>query len=128
MRNETLLHEAIKDGFEHLKRLDPGSEEYRTLADVLTKFMDRSIKIEEITLDNQEKTDIRVNDTDLKLKQMRDETIDRWARHIMTGLGIAVPVLAASYWSWVSMAFEKEDTITNTAGKKHLNWLLSIKK
>ena len=128
MRNETLLHEAIKDGFEQLKRFEVGSEEYKATADVLTKLMDRSIKIEEIALENQEKIDLRECDTDLKLKQMKEDRIDRWARHILTCLNIGLPLVAAGYWTWMSMVFEKEDTITNTAGKKHLSWLLSLKK
>ena len=59
MRIETMLHDGIEDGFNELKKIQVGTEEYKSTVDVLTKLLDRAIEIDKIDAETQANADNR---------------------------------------------------------------------
>lgn len=128
MNMETLLYEVVENGLDELKGLEVGSDEYKSKVDVLTKLADRAIELKKIDVERLEKAKERNVERAFRQKQMDDERKDRRFKNWVSVGSIVLPLGVACYWTIISMIFEKEDTLTSSAGKKHLNWLLSIKK
>lgn len=127
MSIETLLNEEIKTELEFLKKLEVGTDKHKNAVDVLTKLMDRSIELEKIDIESQEKIDSREFENDLKLKQMEEDRKDRLIKNCISMVGIALPV-AVTIWGTVkSFQFEKEGTITTIMGRGFINKLLPKK-
>ena len=59
MRIETMLQEGIEDGFSELKKVQVGTESYKTTVDGLTKLVDRAIELEKLEAYIQNKVDDR---------------------------------------------------------------------
>ena len=125
MDMEKMLDEEIKTEFDVLKKTKPGDETHKATVDSLTKLMDRAIELKKIDATAAEESSTRAIETDLKLKQMHDEKKDRFVKNIMTGAK-DVAIIAVTIWGTVaSMNFEREGTITTSAGRKHMNKMLS---
>ena len=125
MSMEKMLDEEIKTEFEALKKAKPGEEAHKNAVDSLAKLMDRAIELKKIDATAAEESSTRAIETDLKLKQMQDEKKDRFVKNIMTGAK-DVAIIAVTIWGTVaSMNFEKEGTFTTSAGRKHMNKMLS---
>ena len=122
---EKMLDEEIKTEFEVLKKAKPGDETHKATVDSLTKLMDKAIELRKIDATAAEENTTRTIETDLKLKQMQDEKKDRFVKNVMTGAK-DVAIIAVTIWGTVaSMNFEREGTITTSAGRKHMNKMLS---
>lgn len=128
---ETLLHNRIVDLFDELDDPNLDIEQRKAINDELVKLMEKASEMEKLKVQHDEydlKQKQTKEDHDLKCQQMKEEKKDRIIKNVI-GIGqIVVPIVAAGYWTWMSMVFEKEDTLTNTAGKRHLDWLLRLKK
>lgn len=127
MRIETLLREEIQDEFGSLKKMELGTEEYRATVDGLTKLVDRAIEIEKFNTEVQEKADNRETDNELKLRQMREENIDRWIKNGITIAGIVIPSVITIWGTLKSFEFENEGTITTIMGRGFIQKLLPKK-
>ena len=125
MDMEKMLGEEIKTEFEALKELKAGEEPHKATVDSLTKLMDRAIELKKIDATAEEENTTRAIETDLKLKQMQDEKKDRLVKNIMMGAKDVAMIGVVIWGTVVSMNFEKEGTLTTSAGRKHLNKLLS---
>lgn len=110
MGMQTMLDKEIESEFEVLQHCKPGDETHKATVDSLTKLMDRAIE------------------TDLKVKQMQDEKKDRFIKNLMSGVRDAAMIGVAVWGTVASMNFEREGTITTSAGRKHLNKVLSLFK
>ena len=55
MRNETLLHEEIANGFEQLESVKKGTDEYEKIVNAQTKLLDKAIEIDRINFEHEEK-------------------------------------------------------------------------
>lgn len=122
---EKMLDEEIKTEFEVLKNAKPGNETHKATVDSLTRLMDRAIELRKIDATAAEENTTRTIETDLKLKQMQDEKKDRLIKNIMMGTK-DVAIIAVTIWGTVvSINFEREGTITTSAGRKHMNKMLS---
>lgn len=127
MRIDTLLNEEICKEIENLKTIEAGTEQHKTAVDCVAKLLDRSIEMDKVTLEYDERAESRETDAELKVKQMEDEKKDRWIRNILTGLGIGIPA-ALTVWGTVkSIEFEKEGTITTIMGRGFIQKLLPKK-
>lgn len=127
MRIDTLLNEEICKEIENLKTIEAGTEQHKTAVDCVTKLLDRSIEMDKVTLEYDERAESRETDADLRVKQMEDEKKDRWIRNILTGLGIGIPA-ALTVWGTVkSIEFEKDGTITTIMGRGFIQKLLPKK-
>ena len=127
MEIEELLDEEIQQEFSTLKKMGMGTEEYKTSVDGLTKLLDRAIEMKKIDIEEDDRIETREFENDLKLKQMKDDKIDRWIKNGLTALGIAVPTAVTIWGTLKSFKFEEEGTITTIMGRGFINKLLPKK-
>ena len=127
MSIEKLLHEEIKSEFECLKDLEAGEEQYTKTIDGLVKLLDRSIEIDRINIEYEEKTVVRDMENDLKLKQMEEERKDRKIRNGISVAGIVLPLAVTIWGTLKSFKFEQEGTVTTIMGRGFINKLLPKK-
>lgn len=127
MRIDTLLHEEIADEFEHLNKMEVGTETYRTTVDGLTKLMDRAIEIEKLEIEEQERREARESDNEFRAKQMEEEKKSRWISHAINVAGIIIPVGVTVWGTFKTFKFEETGTITTMMGRGFINKLLPKK-
>lgn len=127
MKIETVLHEEIHNEFGELKKLEVGSEGYRTAVDGICKLLDRAIEYDKLDSECNDKSLNRGFEEDYKLQLAEDEKRDRRIKNIITIVSIAVPSLITIWGTIVSLNFEKEGTITTIMGRGFINKLLPKK-
>lgn len=128
MNMQEMLNEEIVTELGVLKKSKPGDETHKATIDSLTRLMDRAIELKKFEADAEEKATNRETETELKLKQMQDENKDRFVKNVIS-IARDVAMVGVAIWGTVaSMNFEKEGTITTSAGRKHLNKVLSLFK
>ena len=121
MSLKTLLGVAIEDGFNKLDDMVVGSEEYKVTVEQLTKMSDRVIEIEKFESEDENQKSTREIDKDLRLKQMKQEQIDRYIKHGLTAVSV-IGGLALTIWgAKASWRFEETGTVTSTAGRKFIS-------
>ena len=125
MKIETLLKEEITDEFENLKKMELGTETYKTTVDGLTKLVDRSIKLTEIEQEQLNK------EAEMKMEaEMKQQELDNERRNNKIKNGIAIgsiiTTVGLSIWGTIkSFEFEKEGSITTIMGRNFINNLFS---
>lgn len=127
MSIKTLLEVEIEDEFEKLANMEPGTDAHRATVDSVAKLMDRAIELEKLDAESQEKEKDRKFDTDLKLKQAKDERLDRIVKNIISVAGIVLPIGLTIWGTKTSLKFEEEGTVTTTIGRGFINKLLPKK-
>ena len=127
MNVQNLLNDEIRREMEALRKIEVGSDEHRVAVDGITKLVDRSLEIEKIDIECDEKAKNREIDTELKVKQMNEDRKDRWGRHFTSVLGIVASAGLAVWGTKKSFEFEKEGTITTIMGRGFINKLLPKK-
>lgn len=127
MSYKTLLNEEIENEFKELKKMNVGSEQYKTAVDGLTKLMDKNLEIQKFEADCHEKNDSRDKDYELKVQQLEDERKDRKVKNVLTAFGIVLPLGVTIWGTIVSMDFEKEETFTTIMGRGFIQKLLPKK-
>lgn len=120
---EHALHEEIKTSFEDLKSMKLGSEEHKVAVDEVTKLLDRAIEMEKLEHDAQDK----VEERNIKLKQMNEERKDRWWRNGLAAAGLVVPTCVTIWGTLKSFKFEETGTVTTIMGRGFINKLLPKK-
>ena len=119
----TLLNEEIKNEFNDLKKMELGSETYKTTVDGLTKLVDRAIELERIDVEQKENYENR----QVELSKIEDDRKDQFVRNILTGAGIIIPTVVTIWGTIKSINFEKEGTITTIMGRGFIQKLLPKK-
>lgn len=127
MSIERCLHEEIVLEFDELRKLEVGSEQYRHTLDGLTKLMDRSIEMDRLDFEVQEKQISRDNEERFRERQMREEKIDRIIKNVVNAVGVFGGMGLTIWGVKVSMRFEETGSITTTMGKGFFNRLLPRK-
>ena len=127
MNLEKKLHDEIGREIELLKGMEVGSESYKTLVDGVTKLTDRAIEIDRFNAEVEEKAATQKFENELKLKQMKEEKIDRIAKNCLTAVGILLPIGVTIWGTKASFEFEKEGTVTTIMGRGFINKLLPKK-
>lgn len=130
MSIRTQLEDEIRDEFEGLRKLELGSESYRTTVDGLTKLVDRKIEMDKIEAEAKERVLNRDIETEFKEKQMDDEKKDRLVRN---GLTAATLVLSTGTTVWgilksLKIEFKDNEMVTSTAGKELIKKVIPFKK
>lgn len=123
MNIETQLHDEIADELKNLRGIDVGTEEYRITVDGVAKLFGQAIEMEKLA----QSKEIQTFERDLKLKQMREEKLDRYIRNGIAVAGIIVPVVVTIWGTYKSFEFEKEGTITTIMGRGFISKLLPKK-
>lgn len=127
MSIETLLHEEIQNELGELKRIQVGTDEYRTTVDGLTKLMDKAIEIKKSDIEKEEKARDREIETNFRIQQMEDENRDRKLKNCISVAGIVIPSLITIWGTVKSIKFEQEGTITTIMGRGFIQKLLPKK-
>lgn len=127
MSMETLLYDEIETGFEKLRGVEIGSEEYKAKVDGLTKLLDRAIEIEKVNNDCVDKAEIRKNDKLIKEQQLVDDKKDRLVKNLIGVGGVVLPILVTIWGTKVSLKFEETGTFTTIMGRGFINKLLPKK-
>lgn len=109
--------DAITKGFDKLDDVEVGSEEYIKLSKQLNEMTDRVIEIEKQESDDEAKR----NDEQLRLKQMKQEQIDRYIKHGLTAVSVLGGLVLTVWGAKASWRFEETGTVTSTAGRKFIN-------
>lgn len=121
MSLKTLLDDAITNGFNKLDDMEVGSEKYKTTVDQLAKMTDRVIEIEKLELDGDNQKSNREIDKDLRLKQMKQEQLDRYIKHGLTAVSVIGGIALTIWGAKASWRFEETGTITSTPGRKFIS-------
>ena len=121
MKNETMLHDEIQNEFEELKKIEVGSDEYKTAVDGLTKLMDRAIEIDKLNVGAEERLDARNIDAELRQEQLEADVKDRKVRNAISLAGIVIPTAVTIWGTLKSLKFEETGTITTNAGRNFIN-------
>ena len=128
MKIEDLLVDELDAQFEKLRTdntLTP--EQEKAVVDNIAKLMDRKIEIDRLEADCADKEAIRANDALMKQQQLQEEKKDHLVKNILSGLGIALPLLVTIWGTKVSLKFEEEGTFTTIMGRGFINKLLPKK-
>lgn len=120
MSLKTWLGVAIEDGFNKLDDMEVGSDEYKVTVEQLTKMSDRVIEIEKFESEEENQKSTREIDKDLRLKQMRQEQIDRYIKHGLTAISVIGGIALTIWGAKASWRFEETGTVTSTAGRKFI--------
>lgn len=123
MEIENILEKEIRNEFLALEGQGVGTEEYKTSVEGVTKLLDRYIETKKINIEQQERIENREFENDLKLKQMKDDKIDRWVKNGLTGAGILLPLVVGSVGAILTFKFEEEGTITSSVGRGFTNFV-----
>ena len=121
MKNETMLHEEIQNEFEELKKIEVGSDKYKTAVDGLTKLMDRAIEIDKLNVGVEERLDARNIDAELRQEQLEADVKDRKVRNVISIAGIVIPTAVTIWGTLKSLKFEETGTLTTNAGRNFMN-------
>ena len=121
MKNETMLHEEIQSEFEELKKIEVGSDKYKTAVDGLTKLMDRAIEIDKLNVGVEDRRDTRDVDAELKQEQLEADVKDRKVRNAISLAGIVIPTAVTIWGTLKSLKFEETGTVTTNAGRNFIN-------
>lgn len=118
-----MMETELREDFEGLRETELGSTEYKTAVDGMATLIDKSIELEKLEL--AKKTQDFENN--LKLKQAREEKIDRWVKNILTGASIVIPSVLAVWGTYKTFKFEETGTVTTIMGRGFINKLLPKK-
>ena len=121
MKNETMLNEEIQSEFEELKKIEVGSDKYKTAVDGLTKLMDRAIEIDKLNVSVEDRRDTRDVDAELKQEQLEADVKDRKVRNAISLAGIIIPTAVTIWGTLKSLKFEETGTVTTNAGRNFMN-------
>ena len=123
----TALEVAIEDELNGLAGLEQGSEQHKAAVDSVVKLMDRAIEFDKVEVALQEQKNTREFENDLKLKQAKDEKLDRIVKNCISVAGIVLPICLTVWGTKTSLKFEEEGTVTTTIGRGFINKLLPKK-
>ena len=127
MNLEKKLHDEIGREIDILEGLEVGTESYKTLVDGVTKLTDRAIEIDKFNAEVEARAEAQKFENELKLKQMKEDKIDRIVKNCLTGVSILLPVCITVWGTKASFEFEKEGTVTTIMGRGFINKLLPKK-
>ena len=127
MSVKRLLNDEIVSEIENLNKVPLGSEEHKIAADALAKLLDKSIEMDKLDLEYQDKADSREAANNLKRIEIEEEKKDRRVKNVLTGVSV-VGGFAVTIWGAIkSIEFEKTGTITTIMGRGFIQKLLPKK-
>lgn len=133
-----LLGEEIKSLIEKLSSLDKESEEYSKVAESLNKLYRLKIEDDKNEIEEDEKynrrsmdneqsvidaelkdkqidtdVDIRNRELEIRGKQLREQSIDRWVNLGIAVFSTTVGILSYDYWFHEGLRFEEKGSIAS---------------
>ena len=108
------LTEEIKEQFEELRSLTPGTDERANAVEDLAKLYKLKIEEDRSEQDYTEKCDKRILEAEQKLAELKEQAKDRNYKLVAeVGLGVGYLVF---YGIWMHKGFKFEETGTITSG------------
>ena len=123
-----MARDELKDELQSLSKMELGSEEYKTTVDGITKLWDRVLEEAKLERNSDEQAMRLKIEKELKLKQMKDEKVDRIVSHTMNGVDIASKLGLVVWGTLVILSFEKEGVITTGPGRAFVNSIFRFVK
>ena len=120
MKIETMLHDGIEDGFNELKKIQVGTEEYKSTVDGLTKLLDRAIEIDKINSEIQNNTKNRQSETNIELEKIEYDRKDRIIKNCLTAASIVCTAGITVWGSLKSWKFEETGVVTSGPGREFM--------
>lgn len=120
MKIETMLHDGIEDGFNELKKIQVGTEEYKSTVDGLTKLLDRAIEIDKIDSEIQNNTKNRQSETNIELEKIENDRKDRIIKNCLTAASIICTAGITVWGSLKSWKFEETGVVTSGPGREFM--------
>lgn len=127
MSIKTGLIEEFNSELEELKKMEVGTDEYKTSVEGITKLADRIIEIEKQEYENSARAIDRQVEMEFKEQQLIDEKRDRIIKNCLTGLSVVGGLGLTFVTAVMSMNFEREGTFTTEAGRGSIRQLLKFK-
>lgn len=124
MNVETLLYKVIYRELEELENENLGAEERKAKVDEVTKLLDRASEMVRLDIEAEDKAEARKFEHELKLKQQKEETVDRWVRNGIAVFGVVAPLAVTVWGVKASFKFEETGTITTAMGRGLISKLL----
>ena len=118
---ESKLREELSLKLSKLNDLDVGTDESKAAVAEVSQLMDRDIEYRKLAHEKHEKSEARKEESRLKLIQMRDDRIDKIARHIITLVTFSGTTLAGIALAKATFTYEEKGTISSVLGRKVLS-------
>ena len=127
MSIKSLVDEEIRSEIEEISKIEVGSEKHKASVDALAKLLDKSIELERLDVEAQEKYESRIAENELKLKQLKDEKRDRIVTNVLSGVSV-VGGFGVTIWGTLkSLKFEENGVVTSIVGRGFIQKLLPKK-
>ena len=127
MSIKSLVDEEIRSEIEEISKIEVGSDKHKVSVDALAKLLDKSIELERLDVEAQEKYESRIAENELKMKQLQDEKRDRIVKNVLTGVSV-VGGFGVTIWGTLkSLKFEENGVVTSIVGRGFIQKLLPKK-
>ena len=117
MHLEKILSDEINSEFEELKKMELGTEKYKTTVDGLAKLIEKAIDINKFETELEEKIESRVKDYELNLQRLKEDKNDRLIRNSIDVAGILIPSVITIWGTLKTLKFEETGTVTTMPGR-----------
>ena len=128
MSVKALLNDEIKDEIEQLIKVELGSDQHKIAADALAKLLDKSIEMDKLDLEYQDRFEAREVENELKQKEIEDEKKDRKVKNILTGVSVIGGFALTVWGTCKSIKFEETGSFTTIMGRGFIQKLLPKSK
>lgn len=129
MNTRNVLEDEISRISEKLGDMEPGTEEYEKLSNLLHKYIDRRTELEKADYEVDEKAQAREDSNELKIQQINEAKKDRIAKVAMWAVG-GISGGVVSIWAALkAFKFDGDGRIfTSTFGRDSVKNLIRFKK
>ena len=127
MSVKALLNDEIKDEIEQLRKVELGSDQHKIAADALAKLLDKSIEMDKLDLEYQDRFEAREAENELKQKEIEDEKKDQKVKNILTGVSVIGGFALTVWGTCKSIKFEETGSFTTIMGRGFIQKLLPKK-
>lgn len=129
MNTRNVLEDEITRISEKLGDMEPGTEEYEKLSNLLHKYIDRRTELEKADYEVDEKAQAREDSNELKIQQLNEAKKDRIAKVAMWAVG-GISGGVVSIWAALkAFKFDGDGRIfSSTFGRDSVKKLINLKK
>ena len=127
MSINALLEVEIEDKLNKLNEMEPGTDEYKSAVDSITKLLDRAIEMDKFDSEREERLENRKHDEQVRVKAEENEDEKYKIEKISSVVAIVIPAILTVWGTKASFKFEKEGTIPTIMGRGFINKLLPKK-
>ena len=127
MSSKSLLDDEIRSEIEEISKIEVGSEKHKVSVDALSKLLDKSIELDKLDAEAQEKYESRIAENDLKHEQIKSEKRDRIVKNVLTGVSVIGGFGLTIWGTCKSLKFEETGVVTSIMGRGFIQKLLPKK-